>query len=217
MVAILGVSALEVQPMLRQYRSLLGATLAAFVLPLVVVPTVTARPRFPGAAVMDREAEKAIRDLSKAQYERMRAKSTPNADGELLQLGDRLLASAQQFQQSGNHFQAKETAKAATRVYEADRNLGGARTGQAALSRSYFDAPFQVSRELTRTEAEIAYFRGGNPTVRDLFSRAQQLAQPADLTAPAPTTANVANLATNRAAVQLLKASRHLMRAQRGF
>ncbi|WNC30923.1 hypothetical protein [Thermosynechococcus sp. PKX82] len=77
--------------------------------------------------------------------------------------------------------------------------------------------PNPLSRELTRTEAEMAYFRGGNSTVRDLFSRAQQLAQPASLTAAAPTTANVASLATHRAAVQLLKASRHLMRAERGF
>ncbi len=63
----------------------------------------------------------------------------------------------------------------------------------------------------------MAYFRDGNPTVRDLFNRAQRLAQPVSLTAPAPTGTNVANLATNRAAVQLLKASRHLMRAERGF
>ncbi|MFN4270904.1 MAG: hypothetical protein ACK4HN_10600 [Thermosynechococcus sp.] len=203
--------------MLRQYRSLLGATLAAFVLPLAVAPTVTARPRFPGAAVMDREAEKAIRDLSKAQYERMRAKSTPNADGELLQLGDRLLASAQQLQQSGNHFQAKETAKAAARVYEAARNLGEARSGQALLSRSYYDAPFQVERERSRTQAEIAYFGKENATVRQLFDRAQQLVQSAPLATPVGSAPNVATLATHRAAVQLFKASRHLMRAELGF
>ncbi|MFN3678115.1 hypothetical protein [Thermosynechococcus sp.] len=200
-----------------RWQSLVATTVAAILLPMAIAPAAMARPGSPSPSFVEREARSAFRDLAKAQYEGMQAKSVSGADPNLLSLGDRLLASAQQLQQSGNHFQAKETAKAASRVYEAARNLGEARTGQAALSRSYFDAPFQVSRELTRTEAEMAYFRGGNPTVRDLFNRAQQLAQPASLTAPAPTTVNVANLATNRAAVQLLKASRHLMRAERGF
>ncbi|MEN9214942.1 MAG: hypothetical protein Q6K12_06890, partial [Gloeomargarita sp. DG_1_6_bins_138] len=111
----------------------------------------------------------------------------------------------------------RETAKAAARVYEAARNLGEARSGQAYLSRSYYDAPFRVSRELSRTQAEMAYLGRENATARELFNRAQQLAQPASLTDPAPTTPNIANLATNRAAVQLLKASRHLLRAEQGF
>ncbi|URR35291.1 hypothetical protein NBE99_11700 [Thermosynechococcus sp. HN-54] len=200
-----------------RWQPLLATTVAAILLPLAIVPAAMARPGSPSPSSVEQEARSTFRDLAKAQYEGMRAKSMSGVDASLLSLGDRLLASAQQLQQSGNYFQAKETAKAATRIYEAARNLGEARMGQADLSRSYFDAPFEVSRELTRTEAEMAYFRGGNPTVRDLFSRAQQLAQPASLTAPAPTTANVANLATNRAAVQLLKASRHLMRAERGF
>lgn len=200
-----------------RWQPLVATTLAAIVLPLAIAPAAMARPGSAAPRSIEWEAGSAFRDIAKAQYEGMRAKSVSGADPSLLSLGDRLLASAQQLQQSGNHFQAKETAKAATRVYEAARNLGEARTGQADLSRSYFDAPFQVSRELTRTEAEMAYFRDGNPTVRDLFNRAQQLAQPASLTAPAPTGTNVANLATNRAAVQLLKASRHLMRAERGF
>ncbi|MDR7921599.1 hypothetical protein QYC27_05020 [Thermosynechococcus sp. PP45] len=200
-----------------RWQPLVATTVAAILLPLTIAPAAMARPGSPSSSSVEREARSAFRDLAKAQYEGMRAKSMSGVDASLLSLGDRLLASAQQLQQSGNYFQAKETAKAATRIYEAARNLGEARTGQADLSRSYFDAPFQVSRELTRTEAEMAYFRGGNPTVRDLFSRAQQLAQPASLTAAAPTTANVASLATHRAAVQLLKASRHLMRAERGF
>lgn len=200
-----------------RWQPLVATTIAAIVLPLAIAPAAMARPDFPAPRSIEREARSAFRDIAKAQYQGTWAKSVSGADPNLLSLGDRLLASAQQLQQSGNHFQAKETAKAATRIYEAARNLAEARTGQALLSRSYFDAPFQVSRELARTEAEMAYFRGGNPTVRDLFNRAQQLAQPASLTAPAPTTANVANLATNRAAVQLLKASRHLMRAERGF
>ncbi len=203
--------------MLRQHRSLLVATLVALVLPLTMAPTVTAHPRVQGSAAVQRDAEKAVRDLSKARYEGMRAKSTPNADGNLLSLGDRLLATAQSLEKGGNYFKAKETAKAAARVYEAARNLGEARSGQALLSRSYYDAPFKVERERSRTQAEIAYFGKENATVRQLFNRAQQLAQSARLAEPVSSAPNVAALATNRAAVQLFKASRHLMRAELGF
>ncbi|BAY51050.1 hypothetical protein NIES2134_113680 [Thermostichus vulcanus NIES-2134] len=198
-----------------RWQFLLATTVAVTILPFSIVPAVTARPGSPFPQGIERDASKVFRDIAKAQYEGMRAKAVSSADASLLTLGDRLLTSAQQLQQSGNYFQARQTAKAATRVYEAARNLGEARTGQALLSRSYYEAPFEVIRELKRTEVEMAYFRGNNATARSLFNQAQQLAQPSSSTTPA--TADIRYLATNRAAVQLLKASRHLMRAELGF
>ena len=202
--------------MIQRHQSLWAATLIALMLPLATAPAALASPRShaPGSR---HDVEKAFRDLAKAQYEGTQAKAVTAADANLVSLGDRLLAAAQEWQQRGDSYRARETAKAAARVYEAARNLGEARSGQAYLSRSYYDAPFRVSRELSRTQAEMAYLGRENATARELFNRAQQLAQPASLTAPAPTTPNIANLATNRAAVQLLKASRHLLRAEQGF
>ncbi|AHB88574.1 putative extracytoplasmic protein [Thermosynechococcus sp. NK55a] len=204
---------------IQRLQPLMVATLTALAIPLAIAPPSLARPGWDGPPIMAREAEKAFRDLSKAEYEGTRAKGIGGADTTLLSLGDRLLATARQQQQSNNYFAAKETAKAAARVYEAARNLAEARTEQAFLSRSYYDAPFVVSRELSRTEAEMAYYKGTNSTIRDLYNRGRQLAQPATVSATTPpqTNGNIAYLATNRAAVQLLKAARHLMRAELGF
>ncbi|MEN9227648.1 MAG: hypothetical protein Q6L54_03185 [Gloeomargarita sp. HHBFW_bins_205] len=199
--------------------------LVGTVVPLAMTSPATASPlwRRPHAPFVqdqarpEREARAVIRDLAKAQYKANQARAFPQSDAELLRLADRYLTLAQQHQQNGRYFQARETAKAATRLYEAARNLGEARSGQVldGLSRSYYDAPFQVSRELLRTEAEMSIFRSNDATITALVNQARQLARPINPGATA--TPTIADLAQNRAAVQLLKASRHLMRAERGF
>jgi len=178
------------------------------------------------------DMERAWRDIRKAEEEAYQVSylstelSSAKAS-ELTSLGDRLLNNARTNYEAGNYFQAAETARAAKDVYEAaetlyEGELGyvvGSR-GAKAPSRSYYDAPYRVTEELSRAEAEMAYYGFNDSTAIDLLRRARELATPAELPTASiqPASAgNFAVLTNNRAAIHLAKAATHLMRAARGF
>lgn len=179
----------------------------------------------------DRDMERAWRDIVKAEEEayQVSALATELASAEasdLASLADRLLSDARANYESGNYFQAAETALAAKDTYEAAETLYEGELGYVlgqhgaeGPSRSYYDAPYRIAEELSRAEAEAAYYQSNDSTAIDLLRRARELARPADLATSTQPVAvsDFTSLTNNRAAIHLAKAATHLMQAERGF
>lgn len=184
----------------------------------------------PPASYSSRDAEKAWRDIGKAQEEAASvaylATLVDSAQGrEIIPIAERLLNQARSRYEAGQYFQAREMAKAAKDTYEAIETLYEGelgyklgRHGPEYPSRSYLEAPFRVGAELAQAEAEINYYGGSNSTAADLLRRAQALARPATTASAQPVAGqDFAYLAQNRAAIHLAKAATRVMRADRGF
>lgn len=179
----------------------------------------------------DRDMERAWRDIAKAEEEAyqvsaLAAKLSSAETRDLASLADRLLNEARANYEFGNYFQAAETALAAKDTYEAvetlyEGELGYVlgRRGAEGPSRSYYDAPYRITEELSRAEAEAAYYQSNDSTAIDLLRQARELARPADLATSTQPVAvsDFTSLTNNRAAIHLAKAATHLMRSERGF
>lgn len=175
-----------------------------------------------------KELEKAGKEIIKAREEaffvaNLSQQVQSSQINNLNNLAQRLLNSATESYQNGNYFQARHQAKASKDTYKAIQSLQQAEIGYAVtsgrggLSKSYFEAPYKVTEELAKAEAEATYYRSSNDSVRSLLSQARNLAQPASSAQPVANTDNFKYLAQNRAAVYLAKAARDLMKVERGF
>jgi len=189
------------------------------------------RPSFAGQSgnpFYGKELEKARREINKAREEAffvntLSQQVQSSQMNDLGNLAQKLLNSATQYYQSGDYFKARSMAKASKDIYKAvqslqQREIGYvATTSRRGLSKSYFEAPYKVTQELSKTEAEMNYYRSNNSTVANLLNQARSLAQPASSMEAVSSLNNLEYLANNRAAVYLAKAARHLMKVERGF
>lgn len=122
--------------------------------------------------------------------------------GALKREADTLLAQAEQEFRAGAYFRAKERAKAAAKVYKAQRflELGG----YPYPDKEAYEAPFRAQKALTKAEFEGKYYQVVSPTINRLLQEARRLLAN-------PTGAQA------QAAYELAKAAHHLIKAERGF
>lgn len=175
-----------------------------------------------------RQMDRAVRDLERAadkaaQVNDWVSQNRSERSVLLIRYAQQFLDEAQSAYNANDYFRSAELAKASDNLYEAAKNqleadLGYVvdRYGAAQPSRSYYEAPYKVSEELERTEAEAEYYQSNDRTVAELMDQSRSLANP--LT-PASTVSNpdFANLANNRAAIHIARAARHLIAVDRGF
>ncbi|MGC8968522.1 MAG: hypothetical protein ACP5JV_09490 [Thermus sp.] len=150
-----------------------------------------------------REAEKAQREIARAQYLASIVAPSP-LKGE----ADALLRRAQQELQAQAYFRAKELAKASTKIYEALRFLEGAprqAVPQDPMGRKAYKAPYRAQEAIARAEYEASYYRVNQPLVGRLLKEAKGLLN------------SGSDLARAEAAHRLAHAAHHLVKAERGF
>lgn len=129
----------------------------------------------PGAPSGYREAERANRELARAQY-----LSGLVAQSPLKATADALLRQAQGEYQGGAYFRAKERARAASLIYEALRFLEVAPRGAYPIlpgpgPRRAYEAPFRAQEAIARAEYEANYYRVNRPEVARLVQEAKAL------------------------------------------
>lgn len=176
-----------------------------------------------------RDQARAWRDIRKAEETAYRlsflaTQASIARASDLTSLGNRLLSDARGLYEAGKYFQAAETALATKNVHEAAQNLYegklGYVVGPRGLTRSYYDAPYRVSEELSRAGAIVAYYRSNDSTVSNLLRYARELATPSTsptASIPSASAPNLSIMTNNRAAIRLAKAATHLVRAANGF
>ncbi|GLV48451.1 hypothetical protein TJA_16040 [Thermus sp. LT1-2-5] len=153
-----------------------------------------------------REAERAARELSRAQYLSGLVGQSP-----LKAAADALLRQAQGEYQGGQHFRAKERAHAASLIYEALRFLEVAPSaypipmGPGPRGRKGYEAPYRAQEAIARAEYEASYYRVSRPEVGRLLQEAKALL------------GQGGDLARAEAAHRLARAAHHLIKAERGF
>ncbi len=151
-----------------------------------------------------REAEKAQREIRRAQYLAGIVVQAP-LKGE----ADALLRRAQQEYQAQAYFRAKELAEAAGKIYEALRFQEVAPRQAVPYGpkdrKKAYEAPYRAQEAIARAEYEAGYYRVNRPLVGRLLSEAKGLL------------ASGSDLARAEAARRLAEAARHLIKAERGF
>lgn len=183
---------------------------ALLALPALAQPAPPPPPGGPGMAPPPaamphgyREAEKAQREIARAQY-----LAGIVGPGPLKGEADALLRRAQQEYQAQAYFRAKERAKAAAAIYEALRFQEVApRQGTpfGPGGRKAYEAPYRAQEAIARAEYEASYYRVNQPLVGRLLTEAKGLL------------ASGSDLARAEAAHRLARAALHLIRAERGF
>lgn len=158
------------------------------------------------AGYMYKDAERASRELYRLQYELSYAQGPRNA------LAQRLYQEAQRDYQAQRFFVAKERAKAAREILEAQRlEAGVAPIGHKGRPGKVSDsAPYRAQEKIARVEAKLAYYRTNNPLVRQLLEEARRAlagVNPSDFRA----------LLKAEAAHKLADAAHSLIKADRGF
>ena len=182
----------------------LGLTLAQ---PGPGAPTPPGPSPMPGQdGYMYRKAEKASKKLYRLQYELSYSQGPRSA------LAQRLYQEAQRDYQIQRFFAAKERAKAAREILEAQRlEAGLAPMGSKGWpGKVSYSAFYRAQEKIARVEAELAYYRTNNPLVGQLLEEAKRaLAEvnPDDFRA----------LLKGEAARKLADAAHHLIKADRGF
>lgn len=151
------------------------------VLGLAIAQTPTPAPvQSPAQRSEQRLVQKATQEVAKAQAAKsylqgLRLSNTPA----WLSQGDALLTQAQSDLQAQRYFAAKERADAAKKVYEAALVLNGQTLGkpkkEAARPDKSAEQAYRAQQKVGRLEAELAYYRNNNPSVRNLLSAAKGL------------------------------------------
>lgn len=185
-------------------KTLLTLSLLALGLALAQ-PGPAAPPLAPGQYAY-KDAEKASRELYRLRYE------LSYAQGPRTALAQRLYQEAQRNYQAQRFFAAKERAKAAREILEAQRlEAGVTPTGsKGRTDKVSYSAPYRAQEKIARVEAELANYRTNNPLVRQLLEEAKRVlagVNPSDFRA----------LLKGEAAQKLASAAHSLMKADRGF
>ncbi|RIH82310.1 hypothetical protein [Calidithermus roseus] len=127
-----------------------------------------------------RLAQKATQEMAKAQAAKsylqgLRLGNTPA----WLSQGDALLTKAQSDLQAQRYFAAKERADAAKKIYEAALILNGQPLGRTTKKATRPDKSaeqaYRAQQKVGRLEAELAYYRNNNSSVRHLLGAAKGL------------------------------------------